>query len=65
MFRKGDAQLKKVVDATFFNLAQDRELEALYNRWFLRRLPMSQDRLDIAMSPQLETIFRAMGTAPE
>jgi len=64
MFRKGDLQLKKLVDATFFNLAQERELEHLYNRWFLRRLP-SGDRLDIAMSPQLETIFRAMATAPE
>jgi glutamate/aspartate transport system substrate-binding protein len=64
MFRKGDVQLKKLVDATFFNLAQERELEHLYNRWFLRRLP-SGDRLDIAMSPQLQTIFRAMGTAPE
>jgi len=64
MFRKGDVQLKKLVDATFANLAQERELEHLYNRWFLRRLP-SGDRLDVAMSPQLETIFRAMGTAPE
>ena len=64
MFRKDDAQLKKLVDTTFFNLAQDRELEHLYNRWFLRKLP-SGDRLDIAISPQLDTIFKAMGTAPE
>jgi len=64
MFRKGDPQLKKLIDTTFFDMAQERELEHLYNRWFLRKLP-SGDRLDIAISPQLDTIFRAMGTAPE
>jgi glutamate/aspartate transport system substrate-binding protein len=64
MFRKDDLQLKRLIDLTFFSLAQDRELEHLYNRWFLRRLP-SGDRLDIAISPQLETIFKAMATAPE
>jgi len=56
--------LKKLIDTTFFDMAQERELEHLYNRWFLRKLP-SGDRLDIAISPQLDTIFRAMGTAPE
>ena len=64
MYRKGDPQLKKLIDTTFYTLAQDRELEHLYNRWFLRKLP-SGDRLDIARSPQLETIFKAMATAPE
>jgi glutamate/aspartate transport system substrate-binding protein len=64
MYRKNDPQLKKLIDSTFYSLAQERELEHLYNRWFLRRLP-SGDRLDIAISPQLETIFKAMATAPE
>ena len=64
MYRKDDPQLKKVIATTFFKLAQDSELEHLYKRWFLRKLP-SGDRLDLAISPQLDTIFRAMGTAPE
>jgi glutamate/aspartate transport system substrate-binding protein len=58
MFRKDDAQFAEVVARTFRQLADDRELERRYQRWFLRRLPDSDASLDLPMSRQLETILR-------
>ena len=60
MFRKGDAQLARVVNDTFHDLAADREIERRYNRWFLRKLP-SGVSLDLPMSPQLESLIQALG----
>jgi glutamate/aspartate transport system substrate-binding protein len=58
MYRKGDAQLAELVEQTFRQLADDRELERRYERWFLRRLPDSDASLDLPMSRQLESILR-------
>ena len=60
MFRKGDAPLARLVNDTFHSLAEDREIERRYGRWFLRKLP-SGVSLDLPMSPQLETLVQAMG----
>ncbi|HKW82108.1 MAG TPA: amino acid ABC transporter substrate-binding protein [Burkholderiaceae bacterium] len=60
MFRKNDPQLTKLVNDTFHNLAEDREIERRYNRWFLRKLPGSTVSLDLPMSPQLETVIQTM-----
>ena len=60
MYRKGDPQFAKLVDDTFRQLAEDREIERRYERWFLRRLPQSGVSLDLPMSAQLETILRTM-----
>jgi len=60
MYRKGDAQLARLVNDTFHRLAEDREIERRYNRWFLRRLPQSGVSLDLPMSPQLETLIQTM-----
>jgi glutamate/aspartate transport system substrate-binding protein len=64
MFRKGDAQLAELVQRTFHHLAEDGEIERQYKRWFLQRLPGGQS-LDLPMSPQLETLIRAMAAKPE
>jgi ABC-type amino acid transport substrate-binding protein len=64
MFRKGDAPLAKLVADTFHQLADDREIERRYNRWFLRKLP-SGVSLDLPMSPQLETILQTMAARTE
>ena len=64
MFRKGDAQLAALVLRVFHDLAEDGEIERQYRRWFLRRLP-SGESLDLPMSPQLETLIRAMAAKPE
>jgi ABC-type amino acid transport substrate-binding protein len=58
MYRKGDAQFAEFVADTFRQLAEDRELERRYERWFVRRLPNSDVSLDLPMSRQLEAILR-------
>jgi glutamate/aspartate transport system substrate-binding protein len=64
MFRKGDAPLAALVNASFRRMAEDRDLERSYNRWFLRRLP-SGISIDLPMSPQLTTIFQSLVQKPE
>jgi ABC-type amino acid transport substrate-binding protein len=64
MYRKGDAQLARVINEAFRELAEDGEVERQYKRWFLKRLP-SGASIDLPMSPQLETLIRAMAAKPE
>jgi glutamate/aspartate transport system substrate-binding protein len=64
MYRKGDPQLARVVNDAFHDLAEDGEVERQYKRWFLKRLP-SGASIDLPMSPQLETLIRAMAAKPE
>ena len=64
MFRKGDLQLAELVQRALHDLAEDGEIERQYKRWFLQRLPSGQS-LGLPMSPQLETIIRAMAARPE
>ena len=68
MFRKNDPQLAEVVKRAFHDLAEDGEIERQYKRWFLQRLPgagAAGQSLDLPMSPQLETLIRAMAAKPE
>jgi ABC-type amino acid transport substrate-binding protein len=68
MFRKGDGQLAELVLRAFHDLAEDGEVERQYKRWFLQRLPggtTAGESLDLPMSPQLETLIRAMAAKPE
>jgi glutamate/aspartate transport system substrate-binding protein len=64
MYRKGDAQLADLVQRAFHDLAEDGEIERQYKRWFLQRLPSGQ-AVNLPMSPQLETLVRAMAAKPE
>ena len=64
MFRSNDPAFAALVKRTFDNLAESRELARLYDQWFQRRLP-SGHTLGIAMSPQLVSIFEAMGQPTE
>ena len=64
MYRKGDAQLAALVASAFHDLAEDGEVERQYKKWFLTRLPGGES-LDLPMSPQLETLIRAMAAKPE
>jgi glutamate/aspartate transport system substrate-binding protein len=63
MYRRDEPQLAAVVDRTFGKLATNRDLVPLYEKWFMRRLPTGE-RLDVAISPQLEDGFKALDTAP-
>jgi glutamate/aspartate transport system substrate-binding protein len=63
MFRKGEPQLAAVVERAFRKLGSNRDLIPLYNKWFVSRLPTGE-KLNVAISPQLEEAFRAMDDSP-
>ena len=63
MFRKGEPQLSDVVERTFRKLASNHDLIPLYNKWFVARLPTGE-RMNVAISPQLEDAFKAMDDSP-
>lgn len=60
MFPRDDAPLADVVDRTLRDLAASREIEWIYNRWFVRPLP-SGVRLEMPMSVQLRRSFELIG----
>jgi glutamate/aspartate transport system substrate-binding protein len=60
MYRKGDPDFAAIVKDTFARLAASRELEQMYDQWFLAKLP-SGERLDLPMSAQLRDIFGILG----
>ncbi len=64
MFRRDDPQFAAVVERTFRQLAESRELRWIYRRWFQRRVPTGEN-LALPMSPQLESIFEALGLPEE
>jgi glutamate/aspartate transport system substrate-binding protein len=64
VYRRGDAQMKRLVEDAFRFLADDGEIERQYKRWFMTRLP-SGPALGLPMSPQLESLVRAMAAKPE
>ena len=63
MFRKGEPQLDAVVERAFRKLGSNHDLIPLYNKWFVARLPTGE-RLNVAISPQLEEAFQSMDDSP-
>jgi glutamate/aspartate transport system substrate-binding protein len=61
VFRRGDPDFAAVVNNAFARMAEERRLTELYNKWFLHRL-LTGETLNLPMSPQLEEIFRVLGT---
>ena len=59
MFRKGEPQLKEIVERTFRKLGTNHDLVPLYDKWFVARLPTGE-RMNVAISPQLEDAFKAL-----
>src|SRR3984893_3936201 len=59
MFRKAEPQLTAVVERTFRKLGTNHDLIPLYHKWFGSRLPTGE-RLNVAISPQLEDAFKAL-----
>ncbi|HTT10364.1 MAG TPA: amino acid ABC transporter substrate-binding protein [Burkholderiaceae bacterium] len=64
VYRKGDTQLAQLINETFRSLAEDREIERRYEKWFLKKLP-SGVTLNLPMSAQLETIIATLAARPE
>jgi glutamate/aspartate transport system substrate-binding protein len=65
MYRRGDPQMQRLVVETFRELADDGEIERQYKRWFMKKLPSGAPALGLPMSPQLESLVRAMALRPE
>src|SRR6202008_4332443 len=63
MFRKGEPEFSAVVKRAFRKLGSNHDLIPLYEKWFTRRLPTGE-RLNVAISPQLEDAFKAMDDSP-
>src|SRR5215469_959878 len=63
MFRKGEPEFAGVVERAFRKLGSNHDLIPLYEKWFVRRLPTGE-RLNLAISPQLEEAFEAMDDSP-
>src|SRR3978361_91701 len=63
MFRKGEPQLTAVVERAFRKLGSNRDLIPLYNKWFVSRLPTGE-KLNVAISPQLEEAFKVLDDSP-
>ncbi len=63
MFRRDDGPMEALIQRVFEELARSRELEHLYRRWFLERLP-GGETLNVPMSAQLRELFRTLG-APD
>ena len=61
VYRRDDPGFAAVVEKAFARMAVERHLTELYNKWFLHRLPTGET-LNLPMSPQLEEIFRVLGT---
>ena len=64
MYRKDDPALDSLVKHSFERLAETRELARIYDQWFLRKLPSGRT-LGLSMSPQLASIFEALGQPTE
>jgi glutamate/aspartate transport system substrate-binding protein len=63
MFRKNEPEFTAVVERAFRKLGSNHDLMPLYEKWFMRRLPTGE-RLNVAISPQLEEAFQAMDDSP-
>ena len=60
VYRRDDPDFAAVVERSFRQIAESREIVRLYTTWFQRRLP-GGELLDIPMSPQLEELFHILG----
>lgn len=60
MYRKDDSAFADVIERTFRQLAESREIVWMYDRWFLKPLP-SGIRLNLPMNAQLRELFHMLG----
>jgi glutamate/aspartate transport system substrate-binding protein len=58
MLRKDDPQFKKFVDGVITGMMKSGELEKLYGKWFLSKIPPKGVNLNVPMSPQLKAQFK-------
>jgi len=54
MYRKDDANFKKVVDNAVMSMMKSGEIEKLYNKWFTSPIPPRNVSVNMAMTPSLK-----------
>ena len=57
MLRKDDAAFKKVVDAAMTNLYKSGQINAIYDKWFLKPVPPRGINLNVPMSAQFKKVI--------
>lgn len=57
MLRKDDAGFKKVVDAAMVNIYKSGQINAIYDKWFLKPIPPRGLNLNIPMGDQLKKVI--------
>jgi glutamate/aspartate transport system substrate-binding protein len=58
MLRKDDPQFKKFVDGVIMGMMMSGELEKVYRKWFLSKIPPKGVNLNVPMSAQLKAQFK-------
>jgi glutamate/aspartate transport system substrate-binding protein len=58
MLRKDDPQFKSFVDGVIVGMMKSGELEKLYRKWFLSKIPPKGVNLNVPMSAQLKAQFK-------
>jgi glutamate/aspartate transport system substrate-binding protein len=58
MFRKGDAEMKKLVDETLVGLMKSGEFERIYAKWFQSPIPPKGINLNVPMSAELKQLIK-------
>ena len=64
MIRKDDKALKKVADDTVKGMMKSGEIDALYTKWFLSRIPPKNISMDFPMSDTLKKLIKNPSDAP-
>jgi glutamate/aspartate transport system substrate-binding protein len=57
MLRKDDVAFKKVVDAAMTNVYKSGQINAIYDKWFLKPVPPKGINLNLPMSEQFKKVI--------
>ena len=64
MFRKDDAEFKKVVDATIIGLIKSGELAKIYDKWFLQPIPPANTKVGLPLSEATKAAWATPNDKP-
>lgn len=64
MVRKGDEQFKQLVDKALVNTYKSGQINAIYDKWFMKPIPPKNLNLNFPMSPQLKALIAKPSDKP-
>src|SRR3984957_19895587 len=65
MLRKDDPAFKKLVDSATATLYQSNEGAAIYEKWFMQKIPPKGLNLNTPMAPELKRVFGKPSDSPD